>query len=176
MRFLSVFFLFFVAIVFEIAILPQWFGSAVPAISIAVFFLGVAFQGFWPALWFAGLAGILRDVIAPSQDATHTLFFFGIFFVMQFFAFVSNWDEIARRIAAIGAGIIIGIPLSWFAASLVGRSFFHLATPVFSVSELLSRSGAIESIFTIVWFSVAVWVSIRWVRTMRRRAMSRISL
>ena len=163
--------LFALAFIAEVSFLPRIFGPGIPHVSFAVFLLGVASQEFLPALWFAGSAGMIRNFFAPTGDPTHTIFFFAIMLAIHFFERASRWDELAKRIGGILFGILV-IPLAWDSAIGIGMTLFRISAFGFHWSDLASKVGAQEGLFTIIWFSVFAWISVRWFRNNRSRALA----
>jgi hypothetical protein len=174
MRFLFWITLFVLALLGEVAVLPNMVGQFVPVISFAVLVVGIAWQEFWSGLFFVGLAGILRDSISPVDTVSHTLFFVIVFLLMRLFIALSAWDEPARRIGAI-VGTFVLLPLSWNMSSLIMRALFHVSPPLFYLSDIHSRWFLVNSIVTSLWLLLLSWSMVRRQRKYRLAIASRIS-
>lgn len=151
----------FISVLFlEVSFLPSFFGSAVPSLTTAVLIVGIALADFRTGFWFGGLAGIMRDILAPSTLAGHTILFLGLFFAMRFFLILTQWEEPLRRIGAVFFGLLVW-PLVWILSAWVGRWFFGTSLPFLEWRDLASWPAALEITFAVVWFSVFSWLAIK---------------
>ncbi|GEM_PF-2398602 len=174
MRFLFWTVLFVLALLVEVAVLPDRVGSFATAISFAVLIMGIAWQDFRGGFFFVGLAGIFRDSIAPADTVSHTLFFVIVFLLMWFFIALFGWDEPARWIGAIVSAFAL-LPLSWNLSSLIMRALFHVSPPLFYLSDIYSRWFLVNSMVTSLWLLLLSWSMVRWSRKHRLAIASRIS-
>lgn len=173
MRFLAWLAGYTLMLLLELFILPRFLGASVPAVSAAVFVVGVAFQKFLPALAFTGWSGLLRDLIRPGLAPSHTVFFLFIFFIMQGALLSQRWDEPLRRLGAILAGLL-SVPLAALADSFIGQVFFHSSLGHFGWADLASRQAPIEILFALTWFSLFSWCMLRWFARKRGVLVNRI--
>lgn len=164
--------LYLAAFLLEGAVLPVFFGARVPALSLTVLLIGVAFQDFWAGFWFASFAGLLRDVLA-SAAFPYTVFALLLFGCLQLFLTFVQWDDPLRRLGAILIGLLAAPPV-WLASSAVGHLFFHLPLRAITLSDLTSRFAFGEAAFAASWFLVFSWCALRVARRKRSLAAERI--
>lgn len=159
----------FAALLFlETALLPHFFGSALPSISPSFLVLGIAVQPLRSGFWFAAMSGLLYEIITPAPSVPATLFAVGIWCAMHAFDALTTWDEPLRRLAMIAVGLL-GAPILWLLSSLVGSFVFDVSPHVLITSDIFSRFALREILFVLLWVSVFAWVSVR--RFRRRRAL-----
>lgn len=149
-----------ITLLLEVSVLPSFFGTMTPILTLAVLIIGIAMQDFWPGFWFTGLSGLARDILAPASAATHTPFLFGIFLIMHLFRIIAQWEEPLSRMGSAIAGLV-GIPIAWVLASAVGRLALGLAPSTLALPDLVSRPAFREIIFSSVWLGVFCWFTLR---------------
>ncbi len=91
----------------EIAVLPAWGVFSVIPLAHLVFLTVIAVERPAQAVWFAVAAGIIRDSIAPSSGASHTLVFMTLVAVIAGIIKLTDWDEPLRTIAAVVMGAMV---------------------------------------------------------------------
>lgn len=164
---------YMVTLVLEVSFLPGFFGTGVPALHMAVLLLGIAFQDFWPGLWFSGLAGFSRDVLVPGSGGAETMTALLVFFAMRLFLAFDLFAMPFERMGAVLAGLFM-VPVGSSIASHLARTAFGASIPSFQGRDLLSSVALRESMFAIVWFLAAAWLTARFYGRRRRDAMSRL--
>lgn len=171
-RFFSWLFGYFAALTLEVSFLPSFFGTAVPALHLMPLILGIVSQGFWPGLWFSGLAGFARDVLIPGTGGTQTVAALLVFLAVRLFLALDLFDVPLQRIGAIAAGLVV-VPVASRLAVALARGF-GAAVPSFHGSALLSGTAIRELAFAAAWFLIACWLIARSVERQRREALDRI--
>lgn len=152
---------------------PTFLGAASPDLARAVFVLGAALQRFRPAFWFTLVAGLLGDLLAFGSSTSYTLAAFLVFFVVRAVLSVSSWEEPMRRIAAVASGVVAG-PFAFALASFLPPLLFGLPPAPSPWPAVRGRTFSVELLFTIVWFSLFVWVSMARFRVRQRARLARI--
>lgn len=160
------------ALFLEVAFLPRFFGTAVPSLHLMPLILGIVFQGFWPGLWFSGLAGLSRDVLIPGTAGTEVMAALLVFLAVRLFLALNLLDTPLERIGAIAVGLGTIPAASRLAIALVRG--FGAAVPSFHGSALLGGTALRELAFATAWFLVAAWLITRSVERQRREALDRI--
>ena len=159
---------FATALVVEISILPRLAGGWVPTLTTIPLLAGIAMQSFPAGLLFAVLAGILKDVVTGS--GMYLLVALGTFFAMRLFLRLTQWERPLGAIAAVAVGLLFQ-PVIWFLAARVLYFFFHVTAPAFGV-ENFTRRGTLEDIlFTLAWFTLLSWLTIRMARSRNERRL-----
>lgn len=161
--------LYVLAMLFEIFIFPFFFGTSVPSLTTIVSLMGIVFQEFVPGFWFAGLSGVMRDILSPQAAAWHTIFSLSIFFAVRFFMAVTQWEEPLGRISAVAAGLLAIFPV-WFFSSAAGRFFFGIEGPRIAWGDFASGFAIRGMIFAALWFSAFSWLAVKlWGKKKSRR-------
>lgn len=160
-------------LVLEVSFLPGFFGTGVPALSVAALLLGIAFQDFWPGLWFSGLAGFGRDVLVPGSGGAETMAALLVFFAVRLFLALDFFDMALERMSAVLVGLAM-IPVASGIASLLARIAFGASILSFQGRDLLSSTALRESMFAVIWFLAAAWLTARFYARKRREVMSRL--
>lgn len=160
------------ALAFETAFLPAFFGVGVPALHAAVLILGIAFQGFWPGLWFAGAAGLARDLLIPGTGGAESLAALLVFMAVHLFLAFTSLDMPLERIGAIAVGLL-SVPAASRLAAALARSL-GAAVPPFHGADFFTSIALRELIFAAAWFLLAAWLIVRSVERRRRQALRRI--
>lgn len=163
---------YLVVLVLEIAFLPSFFGAAVPSLHLMPLILGIVSQGFWPGLWFSGLAGFARDVLIPGTDGTEVVTALLVFLAVRLFLALNLFDMPLERIGAVLVGLW-AVPAAGRVAVALARGF-GAAVPSFHDSTLLSGTAIRELAFAAAWFLIACWLIARSVERQRRKALDRI--
>ena len=163
---------YLVALLFELAFLPSFFGTAVPSLHLMPLILGIVFQGFWPGLWFSGLAGFARDVLIPGTGGTEVVTALLVFLAVRLFLALNLFDMPLERIGAVLVGLFTVPAASRVAVALAWG--FGAAVPSFHGSALLSGTAIRELAFVAAWFLIACWLIARSVERQRRETLDRI--
>ncbi|OHA08740.1 MAG: hypothetical protein A3B37_02720 [Candidatus Sungbacteria bacterium RIFCSPLOWO2_01_FULL_59_16] len=174
MTFLTWFLGYAVLLLFEVAVLPNFFGSSVPAIALSFAIVAISWQKFPSGFWFAGLAGFLRDAFATPAAADHTIHLVMIFLAMHLFFVLIPWDEPLRRLGGIAAGLL-AVPAAWIPAAGVGRIVFGLDPPPLAWADLASSVAIREAAFAAIWFLILAWVAVRLASVRRAAAIGRLT-
>lgn len=155
-------------LILEVAVLPVFGGSWTPAAASAFLVMGIALQDFYPAFWFAGLAGLTADFfLSPGSLVSHTVLALTVFFVVSFFRAVTQLDQPLYTIASLAVGFL-ACPLSWFSAILAARTFFQQSDMAFSDSFRFDRLFLMATVYASIFIAVFSWLFVR--RFARRRA------
>lgn len=162
---------FLLALIVEVSILPQFFGSSAPSLGQAVFILGVAFLGFRTGFAFAAFAGVLLDSVAGG--GTHTLVALATFFTMRTFGALSQWEEPLGRIGQVVAGLV-AIPALRLLAAPVLAAALGVAVAPLHAADAASAAFLREVAFALAWFMCFSWFEIRRARTHRVRRLAHL--
>lgn len=160
------------ALLLEIAFLPSFFGTAVPAFHLAPLILGMAFQGFWAGLWFSGLAGLSRDVLIPGTAGTEVMTVLLVFLAVRLFLALNLIDRPFERIGAVAVGLAAVPAVSRLAIALARG--FGAVVPSFHGAAFLNATALRELAFSVAWFLIAAWLIARSAAYHRRDAARRI--
>jgi len=150
----------------EIAVFSNVTFFAGLPLSYAVLLTGITLLPFRGGFWFAGAAGLLRDLVLPADAASATLFAFFLFLGVHAFFRIAAWDEPLRRIAAFAVGVAL-TPLLAGGATLLTQAF---GLGGFSGSAL----GVIQLssfVFITFWFFLFTLFSVRAARREQRHAL-----
>ena len=134
-------------------------------ISYAVFLTAVILLPPREGFWFAGAAGLFRDLIAPAHAASHVLFAFLLFALVRAFLGIAAWDEPLRKITAFAIGGAL-TPLAAWGALVATRA---LGLGGGSGSALGMMQPAPLS-FIAFWFLLFTVFSVRAARRERQNA------
>lgn len=149
---------FLAALVIEFSVLPRFFGAMTPSITLPVMLLGIAFQRLGPGLAFAGLAGLSRDIVAGG--GANTFVAFGTVAVIHGVLRFTGWEESLGRISAVGAGLALH-PFLRFAGDRLSGLLWATNGSVFAWPGLTNGPALRGLIFTLLWFTVFSWLTIR---------------
>lgn len=164
---------FVLGLILEASLLPVWIGGATPPIASAVFLAAVSGLAFWPGLFFAGFAGFTRDLLLPGTGAVGSVSSFAVFFAVQAFGALTQWEEPLKRIGALLVGLLAVIP-GWLFGILAGRIFFATPLPAPAFGDLGSQPAVLAAAFHILWISIYSWFLIRAAQRFSLRRLERL--
>lgn len=158
------------ALLVELAVFSNFVSLAGLPVSYAVFLTAVVLLPFREGFWFAGVAGLFRDLVAPAHSASHLLFAFLLFALVRAFLGIAAWDEPLRKITAFAVGAAL-TPLAAGGALVATRALgLGAGVPAHALGPIEPAS----LLFVGFWFLSFIAVSLRAARRERRNALGHL--
>lgn len=155
------------ALLVEVAVFSNFTHLAGLPVAYAVFLTAIVCLPFREGFWFAGAAGLFRDLLAPATSASHILFAFLLFALVRAFLGIAAWDEPLRNIAAFAVGAAL-TPLAVWGALLATRA---LGIGAGVPASALGPAAPIPLLFLAAWFALFAVFSARASRRAQQRAL-----
>jgi len=156
-----------VALLIEVAVFSNFAPLAGLPLHYAVFLTAIILLPFREGFWFAGVAGLFRDLIAPAHSASHLLFAFLFFALVRAFLGIAAWDEPLRKITAFAVGVAF-TPLALWGAFVATRA---LGLGAGVPANVLGPIEPASLLFVGFWFLCFIVVSLRAARRERQNAL-----
>lgn len=164
---------YILALAAEISFLPDFFHS-VPPISFSVLVFGIAIEGFEPGFWFAGLAGLSRDLTAPQITGSHVVLFLAVFFAVRAFASATHLDDPLGRIGKVAVGFVAA-PVLWVLINASAGTFFSSPVAAVRWADMPRMFAAGDYLFIFALIIIFACISLRRFRRHSGNEFGRLS-